>query len=506
MSSGFDSSPSKVSASGIANRVPVAIIAVVALSTKPAKTRVRLSLILALTLLAWPVFVAPARASNAPNMDKALAHLLEAQSATDETQEAAALNGALQSLNRATNKQKGPALVLVQTAISDLGEHDTGKVNDDITQAIAAIQKAVGTSADSPTPAKTDQTNPFGIFVPAVSFPAHTAPAAALSADQARAIVILTGDNAEGTGFLVKTPNGPAVVTSLHVIANNPNLKVTTNTGALITVLSAKGASDRDLAMLAVQDAGYAFLQMADDISQIVQPGDQVITPGKSQGSEVVRNTAGKILGIGPVQIDFDNSISQGNSGGPVIHVKSGKVLGVVTQALNVDVSNALDKAPYASRASPNSSLMRYFGLRLDTVTDWVAIDSQRFQVESAFFDRFEKRSRCLDCYLNAPHDNKPQDLLYEQDDKVVKANDDYLSNSAGVDNSQQQEALRQWLGDMYDLANSDMEPIQNADSFYSFDRQRARDEIAYRKALKTELDSRSDDLTQLATVPRKNS
>ena len=38
-----------------------------------------------------------------------------------------------------------------------------------------------------------------------------------------------------------------------------------------------------------------------------------------------------------------------------------------------------------------------------------------------------------------------------------------------------------------------------------SFDRQRAKDEIAYRKALKTELDSRSDDLTQLATVPRHN-
>jgi S1-C subfamily serine protease len=95
---------------------------------------------------------------------------------------------------------------------------------------------------------------------------------------------------------MIKTPDGPAVVTNIHVIANNPNLKITTNTGALVPVLSEKGASDRDLALLAIKDAHYSYLEMAADISQTVQPGDEVITPGNSEGGEVMLNTDGKVL------------------------------------------------------------------------------------------------------------------------------------------------------------------------------------------------------------------
>jgi len=58
------------------------------------------------------------------------------------------------------------------------------------------------------------------------------APSVKLTDDQERAVVLITGDNAEGTGFLVKMPDGPAVVTNIHVISNNPNLKVT-----LVTVI-----------------------------------------------------------------------------------------------------------------------------------------------------------------------------------------------------------------------------------------------------------------------------
>jgi S1-C subfamily serine protease len=82
----------------------------------------------------------------------------------------------------------------------------------------------------------------------------------ALTTDQARAVVLIKGDNSEGTGFLVKTADGPTVVTNLHVISDNPNLKITTNTGQQITVLSLKGASDRDLAMFAIKDQNYSYL------------------------------------------------------------------------------------------------------------------------------------------------------------------------------------------------------------------------------------------------------
>ena len=74
------------------------------------------------------------------------------------------------------------------------------------------------------------------------------------------------------------------MVTNLHVIGNNPNYKITTNSGALLTVVSAKAASDRDLVMLSIKDGNYNYLDVSTDISQTVQPGDEVITPGNSGG------------------------------------------------------------------------------------------------------------------------------------------------------------------------------------------------------------------------------
>ena len=55
------------------------------------------------------------------------------------------------------------------------------------------------------------------------------------------------------------------------------------------------------------------------------------------------------------------------------------------------------------------------------------------------------------------------------------------------------------------DIANIDMDAIQNPNNFYSFDRQRAKDEADYRKALKTELNTISNNVSRLASLPRTN-
>ena len=175
--------------------------------------------------------------------------------------------------------------------------------------------------------------------------PDHSLPTVKLTEDQASAVVLIKGDTAEGTGFLVKMPGGPVVVTNIHVISNNPNLKITTNTGALISIISYKGATDRDLAMIAIKDGGFKYLDLATDVSGTVQPGDEVITPGNSEGGEVMLNTDGKVLGIGPDRVEFDNPIYHGNSGGPVFHVKTGKVIGIVTEALKAELDQINNNA-----------------------------------------------------------------------------------------------------------------------------------------------------------------
>ena len=75
--------------------------------------------------------------------------------------------------------------------------------------------------------------------------PATNAPPAAptaLTQDQANAVVVVKGDLGEGTGFLVHTAEGPAVVTNQHVLFANPNVKLLTTMGKEIKTAVAEGS------------------------------------------------------------------------------------------------------------------------------------------------------------------------------------------------------------------------------------------------------------------------
>jgi S1-C subfamily serine protease len=400
-------------------------------------------------------------------------------------------------------------------------------VKSALTASLAEAQSKVKDLSQAPKPAApvastlpVTGTPVVGATSAAPSAPASAAPAPTkLNGDQmSRAVVVIKGDNAEGTGFLVKTADGPVVVTNLHVLANNPNIKILTYNGVPITPTGLKGAPDRDLAMLTIQDGAYTYLPLATDIGNTAKVGDEVITPGNSQGGDVVLSTKGRLLALGPDRVEFDNPIYHGNSGGPVFHTASGTVLGVVTEAMKVDVSNDLDKTSFQSRNSAIASSMRYFGLRLDTVAKWETYDPKRFQNETAFLDQFNKQSRCLDSYLNPPKQpgnnmggqsanpsstNGADAKLYLTDEKIMAAHHSFRQQLAGADTAGQIDALRQLGFGLDSIADKNMEAIRNMDNFYTFDQQRARDELAYRKALKTEIQEFSNDVTRIGSLPR---
>jgi hypothetical protein len=273
-------------------------------------------------------------------------------------------------------------------------------------------------------------------------------------------------------------------------------------TGAEVTTLGLKGASDRDLAMFSIQDEGYTYLDISQNIKNTVQNGDEVITPGNSEGGEVVLDTHGKVLGIGPQQIEFDNPIYHGNSGGPVIHVKTGKVIAVVTQARKVNISDELDKASFESKNSAIGATMRYFGYRIDTVPQWETYDWNRYLTETIFLKNFQEQSRELDSFLNgatyekqhaavAGDEGGPPDAhYYLRNPKIGSVSDTYHSETVNAEMSERLDAARELVMSLQGLADTDMEAIQNPSNFYSFDRVRAAQEIQYRKALRTEIDN----------------
>ena len=325
----------------------------------------------------------------------------------------------------------------------------------------------------------------------------------------AHAVVLIKGDIGEGTGFLVKTADGPAVVTNHHVIRANPNIKILTTTGVQIKTLGLKGASDRDLVMFRIQDDHYTYFDLATDIGSTVETGDTVITPGNSEGGEVVLNTKGTVLGIGPERIEISNPIYHGNSGGPVYHVKSGKVLAVVTMAGKVDTSNDLDKASFENKNSAIAGAMRYFGLRLDTVPKWENYDWSRFLNETTFLKNFHDQSRCLDSFMNGARYEKehvtstdeygpPDSHYFLRNEKITTARDNFHKFSTDADNSQRLDAWRELVMSLEGVAKQDMDAIQDPSNFYSFDQLLAAHEVKYRKALESEIEKTGDKMSDM--------
>ncbi len=311
--------------------------------------------------------------------------------------------------------------------------------------------------------------------------------------DEDSAVVMIKGDQSEGTGFLVQLPGGPVVITNFHVIASNPNLHVLTNAGEDIKILSIGGASDRDLALLGIQDNGYHYLTLAKDAAKTVQVGDDIVTPGNSEGGEVTLDTPGNVLGIGPDRIEISNPIYHGNSGGPVIDEGSGDVVGVVTFATDQAPTDFIDAASRANTNSAIKSNVRYFALRIDTVTEWDQYDLDAVQRESAFLHQFHEHSLCLDSYLNGAAyaaRGVPAALDYYKRSPVLRVLTDPDTFRTATKKSQiDVPEVSFAVQDCRSYAQQDLPAIQNQANFYAFEWTAAQMEIAYRQKLIAQLD-----------------
>lgn len=338
-------------------------------------------------------------------------------------------------------------------------------------------------------------------------------PPPVLTNEQINAVVTIKGDNAAGTGFLVRSPDGTcSVVTHLHLLAANPNVKILTNSGTQIIPLSLKGAVDRDLAMFTIHDDHFSYLPLATDAATSIEAGDQLIIPDIGQQTDVLLGKPGKVIAVSPERIDFDSAMGPGNSGSPVIQVKSGTVLALVTAQKKVDVSNTLAMAWTANPAPGSAGIIPYFGLRLNGVQGWETYDGARFLAETLFLKHFHQDTRCLDSYLNGrrhrwQNDNvdrgAPDTQYFLNNLKLREANDTYQQTASGADQDQRLDAARELLFDLESVADTDMDTLQAMNNLYAFDQVWAQEELAYRKALKKELDDLSNNIVRLDNIAR---
>jgi S1-C subfamily serine protease len=234
-------------------------------------------------------------------------------------------------------------------AVPASGDIDLHVQEDMILQAIAMMN-------DSSTPSGiTPMTS--AASVPALRLSSSALPATAppswiqadgapfLGADQIQHLISTMGfievtlpDGSTGTGSgCVITPDGK-LLTSFHVIENAASVRVRLGHGSDIwfdgTTIS--GDPDSDLAILQLEGSQFPFAPLAPS-GQALSIGDAVSLLGYPLGEMLDGNvtyTAGVISSLRQIDqvrmIQIDASASPGNSGGPLVRQKDGRIIGVL--------------------------------------------------------------------------------------------------------------------------------------------------------------------------------
>jgi hypothetical protein len=379
--------------------------------------------------------------------------------------------------------------------------------------AVYALDKA-GPSGDeaasdyyAPTPGPAFQ--PL-VSVPDTNAPPAAPPAAAvapvppapppipteLTDDQLRCIVTIKGDRAQGTGFFVKLGGQKVIVTAQQLIANNPNWQVFASNGNSVQVTTIDGATDRDVALLGVKDFGYGTLPTGD--LGVLRAGDAVLT-GSTDGS---LDSGAAVAAVGPQRIEIDELHAP--PGSPVVLARTGQVVGVVSTAPQLTAVDSFTEQNFHERDLAVKHSRTTFGLRFDNLPGREAYDLRRLDTQTQFLDAFHQRSRTLDAYLNGT--GRAADAhLWQSDDKIKAANANFLQSVTGGDSDERLDALHALLFELGLAADADLDQAQLSSNFYSFPARRAKDETAYRQALKNELDAYNANVSNLNGVVTRN-
>lgn len=264
-----------------------------------------------------------------------------------------------------------------------------------ITVAIMAIATAFaqnGSASSTSTPVPQASSSPI---------PAN------LSPQQLSAIITISGSGGSGTGFICLFNGRPVLFTNQHVIAGNPNASFRTQSGKTLLINAVVGAVDADLAMFELQNIpeDISPLEFLANPEQVALKDDDTCIPGNSKGDGVITQTFGKVIAVGPQRVETDNPVYPGNSGSPIIHIKSGKVIGVLTEAELISL-NEFEKASFRNKKSAIKSEIRYFGYRLDTVSAWQKIRWDSFQKLDSDISQSKKELHWIADYFTDASDS----------------------------------------------------------------------------------------------------
>jgi len=243
---------------------------------------------------------------------------------------------------------------------------------DDLNAAIARKQKEL---------AKAD-VNP-GEEIPAESNK-RLLPASFL-ADVTPRIVIIEGNVGNGTGFLCVSEGQVWVYTAAHVLSGNSTVSVRDSKGRVYRDFEfIECAEGVDLVRLKPKDKGLEGIEIVSQ-QDAPETGDLIVAVGNSLGAGSLSGEPGRILSIQENMWEVDAEIIPGNSGGPILSLDSGKVVGIVTHLIIAKPKN---------QEKPTQQIqVKRFAARLDKKWEWRKMPISRFVKEWQHIETMDRDS-----------------------------------------------------------------------------------------------------------------
>ncbi len=214
-------------------------------------------------------------------------------------------------------------------------------------------------------------------------------------------LVIVAGDAGRGSGFLAEIRGRRFFVTNTHVLGNARDAEFTTPTGQTVNIgTTAFISRRRDLAIIPVEWDGPTFTALDSVRDRGISIGDEVTVIGNADGGGVATNLVGRIMGIGPHEIETDATFVPGNSGSPIIHNHTGLVVGIASYVRN------MERSSFATKGTAIPAVRR-FGFRLDGDLEWEQMSLEALWRQGEVFQQYERKTRML---LEIAHN-----LMYER-------------------------------------------------------------------------------------------
>lgn len=148
------------------------------------------------------------------------------------------------------------------------------------------------------------------------------------------AVVIVETNKGMGSGFFIS--NTGYIITNEHVVKDSTKVRIQRYNKTFLSAFVLEVNKEKDLALLKTEGSNFPYLEIED--TNNVQAGDDVIAIGTPKGlswtvTKGIISAVREEKGTGVIQTDV--AANPGNSGGPLINVKTGKVVGIIKSGLN---------------------------------------------------------------------------------------------------------------------------------------------------------------------------